>query len=579
VSNLSTAPQETTEYVAEPVEVRTDARLAAVVGALAAVVAVAYLSRAIGGGDWLDWTLLVVTGAIATAHLQSFADARVPLLVVDDQGVRLRRGRTWHGLPWSDIECVEHEPRGGLLRDGRVVLVPRDADAAVHAVPLTLSTRVTGAGDDLTAALERLAPEAEQVVEVVPEVDDDWDEQSEDEQADEQPDEQVERLHDDVDHEVVQQHDEQHDEAYDAEQGEHPEPHGPRVHDLRPALARGIGFVAERLHLTPGEPGPGPVSQPTPQPAPEPTVTVAPLVASATPVPLREPVTAIRAEVRFDGAAALRTDPAEHAEETSRALPELAELRRDSQIDVIDALVLDQSPVEPAEDPVIGPELAAARTRLALTVDQLAERTRIRPHVIESIEVDDFAPCGGDFYARGHLRTLARVLGVDAGPLLAAYDERYSDAPIDARRVFEAELATGADGPIRGTRGGPNWSVLVAAVMAVVLAWSIVRLVMDSPVELHSQPILNNSAAHVGPAVPVVLDASAGGAHVVVRNGAGKVVFNGDLAYGGSKTVKASPPVWVQSSDGALAVTVDGKDRGPLGAEGRPASNTFAAAE
>ena len=35
-------------------------------------------------------------------------------------------------------------------------------------------------------------------------------------------------------------------------------------------------------------------------------------------------------------------------------------------------------------------------------------------------------------------------------------------------------------GSIRGTRGGPNWSVLVAAVMAVVLVWSIARLVMDS---------------------------------------------------------------------------------------------------
>jgi cytoskeleton protein RodZ len=231
---------------------------------------------------------------------------------------------------------------------------------------------------------------------------------------------------------------------------------------------------------------------------------------------------------------------------------------------------------------VVGPELAAARTRLALTVDQLAERTRIRPHVIESIEVDDFAPCGGDFYARGHLRTLARVLGVDAAPLLSAYDERYADAPIDARRVFEAELATGVDGPIRSTRGGPNWSVLVAAVMAIVLAWSIARLIMDSPVELHAKPVLNgspSSATKLGPPVPVVLDAAAGGAHVVVRDGAGDVVFNGDLAYGESRTVKASPPVRVQSSDGALRVDVDGQDRGPLGADGQPAQNTFAAAE
>ncbi len=107
-------------------------------------------------------------------------------------------------------------------------------------------------------------------------------------------------------------------------------------------------------------------------------------------------------------------------------------------------------------DPVVGPELKSARERLRLSVDQLAERTRIRPHVIEAIEIDDFAPCGGDFYARGHLRTLARVLGVDVAPLLATYDDRYADAPIDPRRVFEAELATRPARPDPRRQGRPE---------------------------------------------------------------------------------------------------------------------------
>ena len=96
--------------------------------------------------------------------------------------------------------------------------------------------------------------------------------------------------------------------------------------------------------------------------------------------------------------------------------------------DAVEPLVIDDFVTEPAYDPVIGPDLAAARTRVGLTVDELAERTRIRPHVIESIEVDDFAPCGGDFYARGHLRTLARVLGQDPEPLLQKFDDRYATA-------------------------------------------------------------------------------------------------------------------------------------------------------
>ncbi len=136
------------------------------------------------------------------------------------------------------------------------------------------------------------------------------------------------------------------------------------------------------------------------------------------------------------------------------------------------------------------------------------------------------------------------MLGIDVAPLLTAYDERYADAPINPRRVFEAELATGANGSIRGTRGGPNWSVLVAAVMALVLAWSVARLIMDSPVELRgAAPILNgsagvdNSAQQAADPVPVVLSAAGGGARVVVRDGTGKVVFTGNLAFGETKTL------------------------------------------
>ncbi len=387
----------------------------------------------------------------------------------------------------------------------------------------------------------------------------------------------------DVEHEVEAED--------DVEDEWHSDDH-PVLPDPRPTVARGLDFLADKLRLR----RPPAETETETETAPEPTVAL-PMVASATPLPLRDPVGGARVEARFEGAAALQLDTADVDDTTTSGLPELGELRRGHEHDEtvvwaegvhpisrpghpVEQLVIDDLAAEPAEDPVVGPELAAARTRLGLSVDQLAERTRIRPHVIESIEVDDFAPCGGDFYARGHLRTLARVLGVDAAPLLASYDERYADAPINARRVFEAELATGAEGPIRGMRGGPNWSVLIAAVMALVLIWSIARLIMDSPVELTNKPVLNGSPSSqtkLGPAVPVLLDAASGGTHVVVRDGAGETVYNGDLAFGEKRTVKASPPVRVQSSDGGLRVSVDGTKRGSIGAEGQPAQNTFAA--
>jgi transcriptional regulator with XRE-family HTH domain len=631
----------------EPVEVRRNAGLAALVGAVASAVSIAYLARATSTGAVLDWTLFAVMGVLAVANLRSFVDARTPLLVADSQGVRIRLGRTWRGMPWGALARVEHAPRRGLLRDGRLVLVARNPERAVaeldpsgrrqtklaerlygapFAVPIALSTRVTGAEGDLTAALARLAGHESMVCEILPEPEPEpaveaeveaevetYDEYELEPQpdlepdietvADAEPEPKPDALAPELAAEPVEEPEDvlvAPEETADVDAREQ----GRR--DPRPALARRLGTVSALLQRRRTErqdeaETETDAAHAEPETAP---ATTPPMVASATPSPLRGPGTAARAEVRHEltlGAAALA--PTDDERGTRRELPEARELRRPGSVNLVEdtmvwgdrvrpiaragssvePIVIDAYAVEPAEDPVIGPELAAARTRLGLSVDQLAERTRIRPHVIESIEVDDFAPCGGDFYARGHLRTLARVLGIDAAPLLTGYDDRYADAPISPRRVFEAELATGAHGSIRGTRGGPNWSVLVAAVMMVVLVWSIARLAINDPVELRgASPILNGSQGPdnrfqpVGDPVPVMLTAAGGGTHVLVLDGSGDKVFEGDLAFGESRTLRhVSTPVHVQSSDGSLEVSLDGKGVGTVGTEGQPAKNTF----
>jgi cytoskeletal protein RodZ len=70
----------------------------------------------------------------------------------------------------------------------------------------------------------------------------------------------------------------------------------------------------------------------------------------------------------------------------------------------------------------IGEALAAARRQAGLTVTQVSQRTRIRDRIIRGIENDDYAGCGGDFYARGHIRNIAKAVGADPGPLIQEYD-------------------------------------------------------------------------------------------------------------------------------------------------------------
>ena len=601
------------------VEVRRNGGLAAAIGGVAAVVAILYLSRASGTGAWIDWTLTVVMGLLAAAWLQGFVDARTPLLVADQHGIRVRQGRAWHGMPWNDIDAVEHLPRHGLLRDGRLEVFTHDGAAV--AVPLAISTSVIGAEGDLTEALARLTGGTTEIIELDRFATEETEAGAETESvaetaegADIDPVTECIDPVSDADEpettgvaEPVATSDTGVEDSDDIDRGEDTPSDGPRLPDPRPTIARGIGAVASRLRRGAGAPSGG-ISLDAPGAAPSgPSGSPAglPMVASATPSPLREPLSATRIEVRSDltlditqGANALRLDPSEHDDGSARQLPEARELRRPGSVslvedtllwgdrvspiakagDAVEPIVIEDFSAVPAADPVIGPELAAARTRLGLSVDQLAERTRIRPHVIESIEVDDFTPCGGDFYARGHLRTLARVLGTDAAPLLAEYDAKYADAPISPRRVFEAELATGVHGGIRGTRGGPNWSVLVATVMVLVLAWSVARLVMDSPSTLNEAPTLNGSGGLAAPGepVPVLLDAAGGGATVKVVDGNGKTVFDGDLAFGQTKILaKVVQPVQVITSDGSLEVSVDGVDAEPVGDTGARSTRTF----
>jgi cytoskeleton protein RodZ len=113
----------------------------------------------------------------------------------------------------------------------------------------------------------------------------------------------------------------------------------------------------------------------------------------------------------------------------------------------------------------LGSELSAAREQAGMTLAQVAERTRIRSTVIAGIEADDFRLCGGDVYARGHIRTIAKVVGIDPEPLVAEFDELHAPHGPSAAEVFEADAAKVG----RVDRRSPNWTAAMATVVVVLL--------------------------------------------------------------------------------------------------------------
>lgn len=70
-----------------------------------------------------------------------------------------------------------------------------------------------------------------------------------------------------------------------------------------------------------------------------------------------------------------------------------------------------------------GQMLAAARAAHGMTLDDLAQVTKLRASILAAMEDDDFSHCGGLVYARGQLRAIAPVLGLDPDDLLEAFEE------------------------------------------------------------------------------------------------------------------------------------------------------------
>ncbi len=69
-----------------------------------------------------------------------------------------------------------------------------------------------------------------------------------------------------------------------------------------------------------------------------------------------------------------------------------------------------------------GAMMHAARESAGMTLDDVASATKVRASILAAMEQDDFSHCGGDVYARGQLRSIAAVIGLDPEELVLAYE-------------------------------------------------------------------------------------------------------------------------------------------------------------
>jgi Uncharacterized protein conserved in bacteria len=233
----------------------------------------------------------------------------------------------------------------------------------------------------------------------------------------------------------------------------------------------------------------------------------------------------------------------------------------------------------------VGRALRQARIEAGLTVDDVSNATRVRIAIVHAIEQDDFAPCGGDVYARGHIRTLARAVHIDPAPLLARYDAEHGGrpAPTPAAPMFEAER-------IRPERRGPNWTAaMVAAIVAVIgfVGFTVVKgnggSDAKSSVAEGSTPTASTSTTSASPKiskpadpkpeptdsaiaaapqdkVTVQVSAPDGRSWISAKDHNGRLLFDGLLKQGESKTFQDKTKIDLVLGDaGAIKLYVNGK--------------------
>ncbi len=227
----------------------------------------------------------------------------------------------------------------------------------------------------------------------------------------------------------------------------------------------------------------------------------------------------------------------------------------------------------------IGESLAEARRRAGLTVTQVSQQTRIREAIVRGIEQDDFSQCGGDFYARGHIRSIAGVVGTDPAPLISEYDAEHGPpGALRAADVFEPST------PIKiRERRPPSLRFIVVLVLLAVIGYSAYHLISDRGKTNHptasgsrtSQPAPSPSrtptptpsSSPTPTPSDVVINLAVGSepCWVLLTNASdGSQIYMGTILAGNTMTWTESEAVNIRlGNPAAVVLTVNGK-RQPL---------------
>jgi len=231
----------------------------------------------------------------------------------------------------------------------------------------------------------------------------------------------------------------------------------------------------------------------------------------------------------------------------------------------------------------VGTYLREAREAAGYSVEQISSKTRIRAEVIRDLECEKFQSCGGNAYARGHIRTIGQFVNADLDRLITEFEAATGEVDRPMIDLLTENNATNN----KPQRAMPKMTYkFMASTAAIVVGLMILvptanSLFKSTNKSTHSTKVSASAKSVAVPATqaattPVVsttgnllISADRGTTWIAVTDANGANLFTGKITTGQSQSFDASKLINVTFGNaGAVTVTMNGKAMGAPGALG-----------
>ena len=240
----------------------------------------------------------------------------------------------------------------------------------------------------------------------------------------------------------------------------------------------------------------------------------------------------------------------------------------------------------------LGQFIKGARESAGLSLDELASRVSIRIGLLMEMEENDFVNCGGDTYARGHLRNIASHIFVDPQTLIDLYNEEHSS---ESRKIHDMLVENNVT-RIPTERKTISPKKLAVASVSVLVAIALGQIILSNstttviPVATNSPSLTASPSPSTVEAAPtpdeittasvngemtLTIAATRGSSNIHVVAG-GKTLFQDPIFQGDTKTFSAPTSISIYLSNaGDLDLTLNGEQLAPLGMRNQEIRKTF----